>query len=287
VVVALPDRMDSSHALPFRLGTALAAVMAAQSSTGLAFSSRYTDPLWAKSAWVGNDWVTLLVALPLLLLSQRAAAKGSPRGTLLWLGALGYGVYNYSYYLLGAALNLFFPFYVAGVLLSGIALGRAVYRLQPEAWSSATRLRISGTYFGLVGVGLGVAWLGQWARYLSTGVAPDIGPEAFRLVAALDLTLMSPLMLAAAWAAWRRSSWAAVVGTLTGVQGGLYTLVLTAGSAVGVSNGVVGSAEQLPIWAAFTVCNVAATALVLWPGRVTSSSAPWTPSTPSAAAGHP
>jgi hypothetical protein len=37
---------------------------------------------------------------------------------LLWLGAVGYAFYNYAFYLFGAALNAFFPLYVAPLLLS-------------------------------------------------------------------------------------------------------------------------------------------------------------------------
>ncbi len=58
-----------------------------------------------------------------LLLDRR----DSIRGRLLWLGALGHAVHKYAFYLLGAALNSFFPPFVAAFLLEliGLMLTRA------------------------------------------------------------------------------------------------------------------------------------------------------------------
>lgn len=283
--------MSKQRKLPFRLASALAWVMLLQALLGILFPEAYRDPLWARSAWEGNDWVTLLVGLPLLLLTQRGARKGHTRSTMLWLGALGFAVYNDAYYLFGAALNVFFPLYLAGFLLSVLALGGALHQLRPEPLAhripSRAPLKVAAGYLGFVGVGLGIAWLAQWFLYVLTGAAPDIGPDAFRLVAALDLTVMSPLMVAAAVTVFRRSPWGPVLCVLASVQGATYTLVLTAGSFVGAKAGVAGAAAQVPIWAAFTALNVAATVLVLRRTAVTSSSFPRTPATPSPAAGHP
>lgn len=51
-----------------------------------------------------------------------SAAAGSIRGLLLWLGLIGYALYNYAFYLFGAALNAFFPIYLAALVLSGTVL---------------------------------------------------------------------------------------------------------------------------------------------------------------------
>jgi hypothetical protein len=45
-----------------------------------------------------------------------APIRGSSRGA-------GYAVYNYAFYLFGAELNVFFPLYVASVLLGALTLG--------------------------------------------------------------------------------------------------------------------------------------------------------------------
>jgi hypothetical protein len=77
--------------------------MLAQSALGLLFESRYRDAEWIKATWFGNDWVTLVVGMPLLAVALALARRGSIRALLLWVGVLGYAAYNYAYYLLGAA----------------------------------------------------------------------------------------------------------------------------------------------------------------------------------------
>ena len=54
------------------------------------------------------------------------ARSGSLRGELLWLGATGYVVYNYAFYLFGAALNPFFPLYVIILGLAILTLAAAL-----------------------------------------------------------------------------------------------------------------------------------------------------------------
>ena len=79
-----------------------------QAALGLAFPGLYRDTDWIRAAWYGNDWVTLAAAAPLLWIASARAARGSVRGLLLWMGIAGYAVYNYAFYLFGAALNAFF-----------------------------------------------------------------------------------------------------------------------------------------------------------------------------------
>src|ERR1051325_6259621 len=94
----------ASH-LRMRMPTILALLMAAQATLGLLMPALYRDPEWIKATWFGNDWITLLVVAPLIFATPRMARAGSIRSELLWLGGLGYSVYNYSFYLFGANLS--------------------------------------------------------------------------------------------------------------------------------------------------------------------------------------
>jgi hypothetical protein len=69
-----------------------------------------------------QDLVTLVVALPLLATSLVLAARGSVRGTVLWLGTLGYLIYSYVLYAFDVQFNALFLVYVA-------ILGLAIYSL--------------------------------------------------------------------------------------------------------------------------------------------------------------
>lgn len=59
----MPDKMRA----PYVLAAALAVLMVVQSSLGLLFQRQYRDVEWIKATWFGNDWVTLVVAVPLLV----------------------------------------------------------------------------------------------------------------------------------------------------------------------------------------------------------------------------
>ena len=143
---------------PYLLTVALAPLMALQAVLGLLFPARYRDADWIVATWFGNDWFTLVVAVPMLVMALVRAGRGSIRGRLLWVGMLGYGVYNYAYYLFGAALNAFFPLYVLACVLSSITLILVLSRADVEdvaaGFDPQTPVRLVGGYLVFVGAGL-------------------------------------------------------------------------------------------------------------------------------------
>lgn len=248
----------------WRLSVFVVVLMAVQSAAGVLFPALYRDTGWVLSAWYGNDLVTLLFATPLLVWSLYAVRRGSRRAELVWYSLLGYCVYNYAYYLFGALLNWFFPAYLLLFVLPVFALILALGRLDASAvardFSERTPRRWVSGYMLLVGLGLPVAWLAQWANFLLTGAEPDLGEEAFRLIATMDLTFMVPWLVVGAALLLRRHAWGYVVAPVIIMKGVTYTLVLTASSTVAALRGVEGTASQIPIWAAFTVVG----GLAIW-----------------------
>jgi hypothetical protein len=250
-----------------RLSWALVPLMVSASLAGLLWEGLYRDAGWAQAAWFGNDLVTLFVAVPALGLSLALARRGSTRGELVWYAMLGYAVYNYAYYIFGARMNELFPLYVLLFVLPIIALMLALGRLEPEAivdeFRPTTPVRWISAYMVFTGAGLAVAWTAQWAQWVFAGIEPAIGEEAFTLIAALDLSLMVPFFLIGAGLLWRRRPWGYVLAVLMNLKGATYTLVLTAGSAVGAARGIEGSAEQVPVWGVWTLVGLAATVALL------------------------
>lgn len=255
--------------VPAILSAALVGLMATQSLLGLAASQLYRDPQqWVRATFFGNDLVTLVVAVPLLVAALLLAGRGSVRGLLLWVGVLGFAIYNYAYYLVAAAINAFFPLYVVLAVLSVVTLVLVLTRIDAEAVASCFRpgtpVRLIGGYLAFVGVGLGIAWIAQWAGVVFGGVVPDIGVEPFHIVATMDLTLMVPVMVVGGVMLWRRQPWGFVIAAIAGIEAGLYTLVLTAGSAVNVWRGLAQAPGEVPVWAALTLATGVATAALLW-----------------------
>lgn len=250
-----------------RLTATLCGLMILQAVLGLMFASQYRDVEWIRATWFGNDAVTLVVAVPLLSIGRARAKAGSGRGLLLWLGVTAYAAYNYAFYLFGAALNAFFPLYVSSVVLAVVTLINALIRV--DAGQVASRFTpllpvgVLGGYFVFVGIGLTAVWLGMWAGYVFFGRATPVEPDAFRLVAALDLSVMVPLLVSGGTLLWRRHAWGPIVCAIGGVQASLYLLVLSVNAVFTIQRGLAPSPGEVPMWGTLLVLTITATTVVV------------------------
>jgi len=244
--------------VPLLLTRALAGLMAAQSLMGLLLSEHYRDPEPIRTTWFGNDWVTLVLAVPLLLLGLVRGARGSTRGLLVWVGMIAYAVYNYAFYLFGASLNVFFTLYVLAFVVAVVTLMLALSQLDVAAvarsFRQATAVRAIGGLLTFIGTGLASVWIAMWAAYVFAGRPTPVDPEAFKIVAALDLALMVPALMAGGVLLWRRRPWGYVIASLASIQGALYLLVLSVNSMIAIRRGLVSAPGELPIWG--TLCVV-------------------------------
>ena len=239
------------------LTVGLLLVMLLQAALGLLFPAQYRDVDWIRATWFGNDWVTLVVAVPLLLLGLVGTVGGRARGLLVWLGTIGYALYNYAFYLFGAALNAFFPLYVVAFVLAVIVLILGLSHLDAHQVAATFRqtvpVRAIGGSLIVIGIGLAFVWMAMWAAYVFTGRPTPVGPDAFRLVAALDLSLMVPALTVGGVLLWQRTPWGYLIAAIASIQGALYLLVLSANSLVAIHRGLVDPPGELPLWAALTL----------------------------------
>jgi hypothetical protein len=249
-----------------RFTPVLVSLMLAQSLTGLLFPGQYRDAEWIKATWIGNDWVTLVVAMPLLVAS-RAFAKASVRGLLLWAGVLAYAVYNYAYYLFGAALNVFFPLYLSALVVAALALMSALPHWDlagiARNFRPGTPVRIVGGYFLFVGLGLASVWLAIWAAHMFAGRPTPIDSEAFKLVAALDSVLMVPALVIGGMLLWRRRAPGYAVAAVAGVQASLYLVVLSINAAIAITRQLVAWPGELVVWVPLALSTCGMTGLLL------------------------
>ena len=250
-------------------GLALVAIvlMAAQSTTGIAFPGLYRDVGFALDAWRVNDPVTLFAATPIALAALASARRGSQRAWLVLMGAMQYALYNYAFYLFGAALNAHFLLYVAAFVAAGAALVAGLAALDAAAIGRALAPRLPARplagYLAFWAGVLGIAWVAQALAYLVTGVEPGLGMEAFRLIAALDLSLVvAPVAVAAAWL-WRRRAWGYVLAVVMHVKGAVYALLLAIGSALGGPLAQGGGDGLLGLWVVFVVGSAVSLVVLL------------------------
>ena len=259
------SNLSQEHALNTarRLSVLLLGLMALQGLVGLAFRGEYRDVDWITTTWFGNDGVTLLLACPLLAGALLASARGSLRGLLVWLGLLGYALYNYAFYLFGASLNAFFPLYLVLFVLAGITLILALAALPIDrvvsGFRERTPVRIIGFGYAGIAVLLSLVWLGLWAAYVFAGRPLPVELAAFQVVAVLDLALMVPALLGGGLLLWRRRRWGFVVAAIAGVQGTLYLVVLSVNSLLLIRAGLAEAPGELPIWGGLFLVTLALT----------------------------
>jgi hypothetical protein len=175
-------------------------------------------------------------------------------------------LYNYWFYLFGSAMNLFLPVYAALVALSIFALvfvltsvdaAAIVWVGVPARWIAAFMLLFS--------LFIGSLWIAGWLRFVMTGRIPQLGGtgEAFRLVAALDLTLQVPFLAVGALWLWKRQPWGYVVAAMWMTADAVYMIVLLAFSPFAAKAGVPGAWDQAPMWAVAGTGCLASSILLL------------------------
>lgn len=259
--------MKSNLKTPHTLSLFLAALMAAQSLLGRLVPGQYRDAEWIRLTWFGNDLVTLVVVVPLLIASLSLVRRDSLRGFLLWLGVLGYSVYNYSYYMFGASLNAFFPLYVVILVLSLVTLILVLSHTDAARVAAGfhvkTPVRFIGGYLVFVAIGLSLVWFGMWAAYIFASRPTPVETEAFKLVAALDTAIIVPVMAFGGILMWRRNAWGGIVAGIAGIQGSLYLLVLSVNSLIAILHGLVKTPGELPIWGVLAISTTAVTSVLL------------------------
>lgn len=245
-------------------------VMAVASAVGaVAPSWLYRDNPLVAATFRGQDVVTLVVAVPLLVVGLVLESRGSARGRVLWIAMLFFAFYSYLFYTFGAAFNAFFLLYVAVMGLALYALLSAVPRLHfstPATGAAGRAARGVGiVYLLVVAAGLGLLWTGLSAGYLFSGAVPApivASGHPTGVVFAIDLVFIVPPMLIGAAGLIRRRAFGSFVAVAMCLSGTVYTLSLAAAGVEGVAEGV-GEGAELPLWIMLTLFGALASFLLL------------------------
>jgi hypothetical protein len=190
--------------------------------------------------------------------------RGSVAGRALWLGGLGYAVYNAPFYLFGAALNAFLPLYALAFVVAAWALVHYLVTAWADILQPAPgRQRLSGGYLVFVAAGLSAVWIGLWAAHVFAGMPIATGTEAFKIVAAIDLTTLVPALGLGGVLLWTGHEAGPVIGGGAATMGALYLCVLLTNSLVLWFAGHAEGPGEAPIWAALLAGTLIAAAAIL------------------------
>ncbi|HJX06865.1 MAG TPA: hypothetical protein VJ736_02235 [Actinomycetota bacterium] len=237
---------------------------------GLVVHGLYTDETaWATAALRGGDLVTLLLVVPGLSAATLFARRRSVPARLIWGGLLGYGVYNYAFYVFGAAFNDLFLVHVAVFSASIFALIAWAARLDARAiatrFDARTPRRAVAVFLIVVGAVFATLWTAFSLIYAVTGHL-TLGAatlSGMHVVFALDLSLMAPSMVAGGVLLWRRRPWGYVAAIVLCVFGAAYQANLAAAGVFQMNAGVPGAKLVDPVGAAVLVAFVVAALAML------------------------
>jgi len=236
---------------PLSLASALILITAtAASLTGLFKSNLYNDNSFVRAAWLANDWVTLVIVIPGLLMTMFFSKKHGIKAALVWLGLLSYFFYSYAFYLFGAVFNTMFLLYVLICFLSIFSMSGFFLILPISKITFGAKTTKWTTFFLLLlSVLLCLIEIPPCIQFISTGKIPELNLKTghpTNIVYALDLTFIVPCMIIASVLNLKKNVWGGVISVMMLVKAATYGLVLISGSIILIQKGTAD--PLLPVW---------------------------------------
>jgi hypothetical protein len=227
----------------------------------------FYDTVSTAAQMQANDLITLVVGLPLLIISTWMAFRGSLRGRLLLTGTLGFLLYTYMSMSMLTAYNSLFLVYVAlfGLSLYAFILSMLSFDLADLPRHFSPRLPrgwISGVLFAMGGF-LFLAWMGRILPPLIHGTTPALENTTTLVIQVMDLVLIMPLAFLSGILLLRRTAWGYLLASVTVLKG--LTMALAV-STMGVNmalKGVSDSSVFLIIFLILTLLNFISVVLLL------------------------
>lgn len=217
---------------------------------------------------IGQDLVTLLIAVPLLLVAMRTISAGSVRGLLLRTGLLAYFAYTYLLMAFGGTYNELFLVYVALFSASSFAFVLSIVSIDPDRLRGHFRERFAPRAVGwsLVGFGalLALLWLGRIVPALLTGkTPPGLDSDTTLFVQAGDLGIIIPAAVLAGILLMRGRAIGYVLAAVMLVNASTFGLALLAMAASMAAAGVAVAPVEVVFFSVLAVVFLVATAHTL------------------------
>jgi hypothetical protein len=195
---------------PLTLTIPIVILLAVAAGGGLFVVGLYRDSLDLAAQAVGQDAITLAVALPTLAISGFLASRGSRRARLVWLGGLIYTVYTYVGYAFSVRFNPLFLVYVALLGCSTYALIGGLVATDAAAIKAAfterTPIKAVSIFLGVLAALFYLLWLSDAVPATLSGNPSqsliDAGTPT-NFVHVLDMAWTLPAAIIAAVSLWR------------------------------------------------------------------------------------
>jgi hypothetical protein len=189
----------------------IALLLAIATGSGLFVRGLYRDTPYSVAQVLGQDAITLAVALPTLVIGALLTWHGSQRARLVWLGGLVYTVYTYVGYAFDVRFNQLFLVYVALLGCSTYALIGGLVTTDwtgiQASFTGRTPVKTVSIYLAVLatlfyGLWLSDALPASLAGKPSQGLIDAGTPTNF--IHVLDMAWMLPALAITAVSLWRK-----------------------------------------------------------------------------------
>jgi hypothetical protein len=150
---------------------------------------------------IAQDYVTLFVGIPLLIIGMYFSSKGSFKGRFILTGTVGYFFVTYLFYMLMAMYNEYFLIFVslAGLSFYAFIIMLLSFELNNIRclFKSATPVKLPGIFLVINGFNIAFLWLSIVVPPLLDGTIYPSGLGYFTtlVVQGLDLSLLLPMSI--------------------------------------------------------------------------------------------
>lgn len=214
----------------------------------------------------GQDVVTLLVGIPLLVSSLVKARKGSLKARLLLAGTIGYFLYTYMMYMF-IHYNPLFLAYVIIMALSLYAFILTLMSFDMEKLRLSFNEKLPVKFLAFFQLFIAVILTGLWLSDLIPALINGSVPRALQHyhclpIYAMDLGLAVPTLLISAYLLIKRNSFGYLLTAIMSIKS---ITLLTALSAMGIAAVLEGAqmSKEMLIFPAFNVIAIFAVYLLL------------------------
>lgn len=177
------------------------------------------DTVTNASQVIAQDVVTLILGIPLLIISTGLYLKDLLRGKLMLCGTLAYFLYTYTSYTMLVAYNGLFLVYVALFSLSLFAFILALMSIELEALPAHFSVRLPRKSIATFLFVLASFLLLAWVARIGSGLLKDLPPVGLEssttlVIQALDLGILVPLSYLAGILLLKRRAWGYLLSSI-------------------------------------------------------------------------
>ncbi len=210
---------------------------------------------------MGQDLITLNIAIPILLFSLYLIRRNSLRGTLIWMGTIFYFLYSYGAMSFLTSYNQLFLVYIA---LFSISLYTFIYGLLSldvnkikSSTSPGVTIKLAGVFLIFSGAMLALMWIKMIIDSLLIGAPPSVLESYTTLVIqAMDIGIVFPATLIAGLLILKDNEWGYAIVSIFLIKASLLGTAILSMIYFMAQNGVKIDLEQAMFFIIVTVLGI-------------------------------